>query len=378
MRATLPWTGRLPMPADHDRWLSVTPPLPPDVWFRQPLATLPFPLQESRHRLFARARHGLFRSLQALGFARGDEALVPAYHHGSEIETLCRAGLRCMFYDCREDLAPQEDELGRLVGPRTRALYLIHYFGIPQDAPHWRAWCDERGLMLIEDAAQSWLARHEHEPVGWHGDVAIYCLHKSFGLPDGGAVVGRSPPAGPNGKSGVGLRQLLVRHGEWLAQRLSIAGRLRESERFSHHEAEVPQRSFSLGDPDAPPAAASTFLLPRIADPAAAEKRRRNHARLLTALREHVPTGFEEIPAGSAPYVFLVRGAKKHEVLDRLAARGIIGGSLWQTPHPSLDVESFTVARRMRSTLVGLPVHQELRATDLSYVTSAFSAAVGS
>ena len=73
--------------------------------------------------------------------------LAPAFHHGSEIEALLRAGLECRFYEVGESLAPDPAELESLVGPRTRALLLIHYLGRPQAAARWREWCDERELL---------------------------------------------------------------------------------------------------------------------------------------------------------------------------------------------------------------------------------------
>src|SRR4051794_34875035 len=108
-------------------WIAVAPPLPPGAYFRRRRRSLPFPLEEEAHRVFARARHGLFHGLRALGLGSGDEVLAPAYHHGSEIETLRRAGLRCRFYDCDEQLAPRTQDLEALLRPATRALYLTHY-----------------------------------------------------------------------------------------------------------------------------------------------------------------------------------------------------------------------------------------------------------
>src|SRR5205085_2134635 len=68
-------------------------PLPPAVWLRAPADRLPYPLEEPRCTLSSRARHGLWNAVRALGLGAGDEVLAPAYHHGSEIEALCRADL---------------------------------------------------------------------------------------------------------------------------------------------------------------------------------------------------------------------------------------------------------------------------------------------
>ena len=132
--------------------------------------------------------------VKALGFKPGDVILVPAYNHGSEIEALVRAGIVCRFYDVGQHLEPDEENLEALLDTHVRALYLIHYLDLPQDAARWWAWCDERGLLLIEDAAQTWLSWHDGTPVGSHDDLSIFCLYKTFGLPEGAAVISRSPP----------------------------------------------------------------------------------------------------------------------------------------------------------------------------------------
>ena len=117
------------------------PPLSLGVYTRPSADRVPFPLDKPGCVLFERARHGLWHGLRALGLVGDDEVLVPAYHHGSEIEAFVRAGLTCRFYEATEALAPDERELEALLGLRTRALHLIHYLGFAQDAPRWRGWC---------------------------------------------------------------------------------------------------------------------------------------------------------------------------------------------------------------------------------------------
>ena len=139
--------------------LNVWPPLPLSIYAGRRRGARPFPLEDRRCRLYSLGRHALFQGVRAAGLSTGDEILVPAYHHGSEVEALVRAGLTCRFYAGTAGLAPDAEELDALVGPRTRALLLIHYLGLPQDAARWREWCRLRGLVFVEDAAQAWLAR---------------------------------------------------------------------------------------------------------------------------------------------------------------------------------------------------------------------------
>jgi len=354
------------------RWprrLAIAPPLPPNVYLRRRRRTLPFPLDEPGYRLYARARHGLFHGVRALGLEPGDEALVPAYHHGSEIETLRQAGLECRFYDLDVGLEPDESQLEELCGPRTRVLHLIHYYGRPQDAGRWRRWCDDRRLALIEDAAQTWLAQSGNAPVGSFGDLAIFCLHKSFGLPDGGALVARKPPPPPSaGGRRRGVHALVTRHRHWLAQRSARLARARPDVTTPESRREEPSHAFAVGDPDTPPAAMTSFLLPRVADPSASAKRRANFQMLLDRLSPAVPEPLRALPAGAAPYAFLIESPDKNALLRHLEASGIAGGALWETPHPLVDVERFPVARRVRSRFVGLPVHQELSRADIDRI----------
>lgn len=328
-------------------FLRICPPLPLGVYTQKPRERLPFPLEEETSTIFANARHGLWRGVGALGLEHGDEILVPAYHHGAEIEALIRAGLTCRFYEATDTLAPDANELEQLVGSRTRALYLIHYLGVPQDPERWRGWCDARGLLLIEGAAQSWLASFAGRPVGSTADLALFCLYKTFGLPDGAAVVARERLASPEGKQRYGLRAVAGRH--------------------AHHGCNSTS-DFALGDVGARPARLTLGLLARIDGPEIAARRRANYHLLLDGLRDLVPTPFRDPDDGASPFAFPIETKNKPALLERLRTRGIGAVDLWSQPHPELPSERFPGAERRRRTTVLLPVHQGLRVNDLERI----------
>ena len=350
--------------------LSVWPPLPPKVHVRRP-RELPFPLQDPACRLFALGRHALWHGVHALGVEPRDEILVPAYHHGSEIEALSRAGLACRFYGGGDLLEPMESELEALVGPRTRGLLLIHYLGFPQEIARWRRWCDERGLLLIEDAAQAWLAHGEGSVVGSDADLAIFCLYKTFGIPDGAALVSRHPPAPPSGPASLGLVAVARRHGSWVRSRVRVSGR--QSRRRA---GPVSAGDFDLGEPGTSLSRATTYLLRRIVTPDAAAKRRRNYQLLLERLPGRVAAPFDRLPDGAAPFVFPLDTSDKEALLRPLAAQGIHAFDFWSVAHPSLAVASFPAVEERRRRTVGLPVHQELRPQDVERIAAVVAAAV--
>jgi dTDP-4-amino-4,6-dideoxygalactose transaminase len=350
--------------------LEASPPLPPGAWLRRRAARLPYPLEAPSCTLYSRARHGLFLGLRAHELEPGDEVLMPAYHHGSEVEATIRAGLSCAFYEGNEHLEPDSHELDRLVGPRTRALHLTHYLGFPQDASRWRAWCDQRGFLLIEDAAQAWLAQDVTRPVGSVGDLVVFCLYKTFGIPDGAALVLRGPAVPPpRVDGGAGLGILARKHAAWLAARSgAVDGAL--ARRRGEPAPYVAEDDFALGEP-APPNALGLKLLRRLTQQDAAAARRLAYRGLLSELGDLVPPPFADCPSGASPFVFPVEVDDKAALLATLRARRIAALDLWSVPHPALDIEQFPAAARRRERTVGLPVHQELRASDLDRIAAA-------
>jgi dTDP-4-amino-4,6-dideoxygalactose transaminase len=67
----------------------------------------------------------------------------------------------------------------------------------------------------------------------------------------------------------------------------------------------------------------------------------------------------------------------KPGLLRHLAARGVSGIELWSIPHPLLPVDDFPDAKRRRARTVVLPVHQELRESDLDRIADAAQTFLG-
>lgn len=352
--------------------LEVLPPLRPSIYARRPTAALPFPLDDPRCRLYARARHGLWHALRLSPLRAGDVVLAPAYHHGSEIEALRSAGLGCRFYEATASLEPDESELEALLDERVRALHLTHFLGFPQPAARWRRWCDDRGLALIEDTAQAWFASIDGRPAGSFGHVAIFCLYKTFGFPDGGAVLSGWTPSAPATAGEWRIRALAGRHRAWLAQRwpAMAAG----SRRLDVPEWD-PEASFALGDPDRAASRVTVRLLRRVVDPGAAQRRRANYGFLLERLGAFVPPPFDVSSEDASPFAFpVLAAAPKERLLQALLREGIAALDLWGTAHASLAPGEFAGADRRRAQTVALPVHQELRPVDLERIAGVVAA----
>ena len=87
------------------------------------------------------------------------------------------------------------DRAANAVGPRTRAIVPVHLYGRCADLGSLAALAEERGLRLIEDAAQAHGAEFDGRAAGTVGDLGCFSFYPSKNLGacgDAGAVVTRN------------------------------------------------------------------------------------------------------------------------------------------------------------------------------------------
>jgi dTDP-4-amino-4,6-dideoxygalactose transaminase len=87
----------------------------------------------------------------------GDEAIVPALTFASTASAVRFTGAEPVFCQVRGPSDPNIDpaDAETRITPRTKAIVAVHLFGYPAAVAELRALCAERGLVLIEDAAQA-------------------------------------------------------------------------------------------------------------------------------------------------------------------------------------------------------------------------------
>jgi dTDP-4-amino-4,6-dideoxygalactose transaminase len=83
------------------------------------------------------------------------------------------------------------ESIERVISPRTRAIMVTHLFGNPADMDAITKLARERRIPIIEDCAQSFLARFDGEPVGSIGSIGAFSLQqgKHITTGEGGIVV---------------------------------------------------------------------------------------------------------------------------------------------------------------------------------------------
>jgi dTDP-4-amino-4,6-dideoxygalactose transaminase len=80
-------------------------------------------------------RVAIRKACDILGLRPGDEVLAPAFNCGSELDPLLDAGLAVRLYGVDRQAMVEPEAIARLIGPRTRAVYLTHYFGALHSLP---------------------------------------------------------------------------------------------------------------------------------------------------------------------------------------------------------------------------------------------------
>lgn len=127
---------------------------------------------------------------------KGDEILVPSVTWPTQIWSVMMAGLRPRFVDTDpRTLNVDLDDLRRKIGPKTRAISLVHLMGNPVDMSVVRDLCTKHSLVLIEDCCESLGAKFRGTTVGNFGLASSFSFFFSHHITtmEGGMITCNDP-----------------------------------------------------------------------------------------------------------------------------------------------------------------------------------------
>jgi len=131
-------------------------------------------------------------ALLALGVGPGDEVVVPSFTFYASAEAIPHTGARPVFCDIDpETFCITRETVERALTPATKAIVAVDLFGTPAPLDDILPWARERGIVVLEDAAQAAGATLGGRRTGALGDVATFSFFPSknlFCLGDGGAI----------------------------------------------------------------------------------------------------------------------------------------------------------------------------------------------
>ncbi len=131
-------------------------------------------------------------ALASLGIGPGDEVIVPSYSFIASSFSVVQAGAIPVFADVTDDHTLDPDCIEPLITKRTKAVIVVHLYGIVADMGKILAIAKKHGLKVIEDCAQCFGGEFNGKKAGTLGDVGCFsfCQSKHFTTGgEGGMVV---------------------------------------------------------------------------------------------------------------------------------------------------------------------------------------------
>ena len=125
-----------------------------------------------------------------------DEVILPSYTFVSTANAFLLRGARLVFVDIRPDtLNIDETLVSAAMTSRTKVIVPVHYAGIACEMGTICTIAKERGVYVVEDAAQAFDARHNGSCLGTLGDIGTYSFHetKNVVCGEGGALIVNNP-----------------------------------------------------------------------------------------------------------------------------------------------------------------------------------------
>jgi dTDP-4-amino-4,6-dideoxygalactose transaminase len=296
----------------------------------------------------------LHAALLAAGVRPGDEVIVPAMTFAATAEAVVHCGARPVFVDSEpETLCLDARAVEAAITSRTRAVVPVHLYGQLAPMEEINALAAAAGAVVVEDAAQAFLARSPAGAAGNLGRFGCFSLYPSKNLGaygDGGVIVTSDDDAA-----------------DWLRKAVNHG-------RTSKHGHDFIGYNFRL---DALQAAVCTVKLRHIAR---WTERRRALARRYDERLAGLPVTPLRCLRGHAHHLYVIEAPARDALRSHLEAQGI--GCAVHYTHPLHQEAAFRpyapagglpVAERAAGRVLALPLFPELGEEEQDRVVAAMT-----
>lgn len=140
--------------------------------------------------------HALEMAALLLECGPEDEVIVPSFTFVSTANAFALRGARLVFADIRPDtLNLDESRLESLITPRTKAIVVVHYAGVPCQMDMILAIAARYRVQVVEDNAHGLFSRYKGTYTGTMGSLSTQSFHetKNFTCGEGGALIINDP-----------------------------------------------------------------------------------------------------------------------------------------------------------------------------------------
>ncbi len=135
-------------------------------------------------------------AVQALGLGNGDEVIMPTFTIISPAQSVIRAGAIPVLVD--SDSSTWNMDVSMIesrITPKTKAILVVHIYGIPTDMDPVIQLCRKYNLFLIEDAAEMHGQTYKGKQCGSFGDISTFSFYpnKHITTGEGGMIMTDDP-----------------------------------------------------------------------------------------------------------------------------------------------------------------------------------------
>lgn len=313
-----------------------------------------------------------------LEIGSGDEVIVPAQTHVATAHAVELTGAKPVFVDAESRTGNIDiDQIEAAITPRTRAISVVHYLGMPVAMERVVEIASRHGLAVIEDCALAIGTRRRDVHAGLFGDAGCYSFYpvKHMTTAEGG--------------------MLMTRHADWAKQierkrAFGVDRHVGERKLPGLYDVTMLGFNYRMNEIQA---AIGIEQITRLAGFLSA--REDNYQALRQGLlRIDEINLFDEPEAGDQSSRYCLSftlsdrlASRRFDLVGELNRRGV-GTSIYYpkaVPHFTYyrdkygyDLSSFPVAARISGQSIALPVGPHLTVDDMAYVVDALKQSMGS
>ncbi|MDF2187455.1 DegT/DnrJ/EryC1/StrS family aminotransferase [Paraflavitalea sp. CAU 1676] len=131
-------------------------------------------------------------AIVALGIGKGDEVIMPSFTIISCAAAVVRAGAKPVLVDSDPLTWNMDiDQVEAKITSKTKAIMVVHIYGLPVDMDPIFALAEKHGLKIIEDAAEIHGQTYKGRPAGSLGDISTFSFYpnKHITTGEGGMIM---------------------------------------------------------------------------------------------------------------------------------------------------------------------------------------------
>jgi len=131
-------------------------------------------------------------SIIALNIGEGDEVIMPTFTIICCASAITRVGAVPVLVDCdSETWNMSVEDIEKKITPRTKAIMVVHIYGLPVDMDNIIALAEKYKLKIIEDAAEQHGQSYRGKAIGSFGNISCFSFYpnKHITTGEGGMIL---------------------------------------------------------------------------------------------------------------------------------------------------------------------------------------------